>query len=199
MTYRFGENLLRNMTVAGSGLSLTPFRGGLYDVSVQPHHLYGDKAVRQSGCNPSEEGSEDGQTAGSTGLARAYRGLEAKRADAVGVLRSAWAARLHLSALAPTAGRLLFIGSFAVSVVNGVRYKIVPQLASFHQKGQLQACAGSITTMREMNAERWIHWHFLRRRSGSTCCLPRAGLVAVVGVSLDSPAPLRRQSALGST
>jgi hypothetical protein len=34
---------------------------------------------------------------------------------------------------------VLFIGSFAVSVVNGMRYKIVPFLAWFHQKAQLQA------------------------------------------------------------
>ena len=50
---------------------------------------------------------------------------------------------------------VLFIGGFAVSVVSGMLYKIVPFLAWFHLQAQLQARAGSIPTMKEMIAERW--------------------------------------------
>ena len=53
---------------------------------------------------------------------------------------------------------VLFIGGFAVSVVSGMLYKIVPFLAWFHLQAQLQARAGSIPTMKEMIAERWTRW-----------------------------------------
>lgn len=55
---------------------------------------------------------------------------------------------------------LLFIGGFAVSVVSGMLYKIVPFLAWFHLQAQLQARAGSIPTMKDMIAARWMRWHF---------------------------------------
>ena len=55
---------------------------------------------------------------------------------------------------------VLFIGGFAVSVVNGMLYKIVPFLAWFHLQAQLQTRAGSIPTMRDMIAERWTRWQF---------------------------------------
>lgn len=55
---------------------------------------------------------------------------------------------------------VLFIGGFAVSVVNGMLYKIVPFLAWFHLQAQLQARVGSIPTMKEMLAERWTRWQF---------------------------------------
>jgi hypothetical protein len=55
---------------------------------------------------------------------------------------------------------VLFIGGFAVSVVSGMLYKIVPFLAWFHLQAQLQAKAGSIPTMKEMIAERWMRWQF---------------------------------------
>ncbi len=55
---------------------------------------------------------------------------------------------------------VLFIGGFAVSVVNGMLYKIVPFLAWFHLQAQLQARAGSMPTMRDMIAERWTRWQF---------------------------------------
>jgi hypothetical protein len=55
---------------------------------------------------------------------------------------------------------VLFIGGFAVSVVNGMLYKIVPFMAWFHLQSQLQAKAGSIPTMRDMIAERWTRWQF---------------------------------------
>jgi len=55
---------------------------------------------------------------------------------------------------------VLFIGGFAVSVVNGMLYKIVPFLAWFHLQAQLQARAGSIPTMKEMIAEPWMRWQF---------------------------------------
>ncbi|MGK2952080.1 MAG: hypothetical protein ACSLEZ_06805 [Thiobacillus sp.] len=55
---------------------------------------------------------------------------------------------------------VLFIGGFAVSVVSGMLYKIVPFLAWFHLQAQLQAKAGSIPTMKDMIAERWMRWQF---------------------------------------
>jgi hypothetical protein len=55
---------------------------------------------------------------------------------------------------------VLFIGGFAVSVVSGMLYKIVPFLAWFHLQAQLQARAGSIPTMRDMIAERWMRGQF---------------------------------------
>jgi hypothetical protein len=48
---------------------------------------------------------------------------------------------------------VLFIGGFAVSVVNGMLYKIVPFLAWFHLQAQLDARAGTIPNMKEMIAE----------------------------------------------
>ncbi|MDP2266356.1 MAG: hypothetical protein Q8J70_07375 [Thiobacillus sp.] len=55
---------------------------------------------------------------------------------------------------------VLFIGGFAVSVVNGMLYKIVPFLAWFHLQAQLQARAGSIPTMKNMIATRWMRMQF---------------------------------------
>ena len=55
---------------------------------------------------------------------------------------------------------ILFIGCFAVSVVTGMLYKIVPFLAWFHLQSQLQAKAGSIPTMKDMIAERWMRGQF---------------------------------------
>jgi len=64
------------------------------------------------------------------------------------------------SAAYPLLLGMLFIGGFAVSVVSGMLYKIVPFLAWFHLQAQLQARAGSIPTMKEMIAERWTRWQF---------------------------------------
>lgn len=55
---------------------------------------------------------------------------------------------------------LLFIVGFAVSVVNGMLYKIVPFLAWFHLQAQLQARAGSIPTMKQMIDEPRMWWQF---------------------------------------
>ncbi|OZA14727.1 MAG: hypothetical protein B7X94_00505 [Hydrogenophilales bacterium 17-62-8] len=55
---------------------------------------------------------------------------------------------------------VLFVGGFAVSVANGMLYKIVPFLAWFHLQAQLQARAGSIPTMKDMIAERWMRGQF---------------------------------------
>jgi len=55
---------------------------------------------------------------------------------------------------------VLFIGGFAVSVVSGMLYKIVPFLAWFHLQAQLQARAGSIPTMKDMIPERWARRQF---------------------------------------
>ncbi len=55
---------------------------------------------------------------------------------------------------------VLFVAGFAVSVVCGMLYKIVPFLAWFHLQAQLQARAGSIPTMKDMIAERAKRWQF---------------------------------------
>ncbi|MHB0982391.1 MAG: hypothetical protein ACYC02_03315, partial [Thiobacillus sp.] len=69
---------------------------------------------------------------------------------------------------------VLFIGGFAVSVVNGMLYKIVPFLAWFHLQAQLQARVGSIPTMKEMLAERWTRWQF---RLHLTACALLVGAI----------------------
>jgi len=55
---------------------------------------------------------------------------------------------------------VLFIGGFAISVVNGMLYKIVPFLAWFHLQAQLQAKAGTIPNMKQMIDERWMRMQF---------------------------------------
>ena len=55
---------------------------------------------------------------------------------------------------------IVFLGGFALSVVTGMLYKIVPFLAWFHLQAQLQARAGSIPTMKEMMAEAGMRWQF---------------------------------------
>jgi len=70
---------------------------------------------------------------------------------------------------------VLFFGGFAVSVVAGMLYKIVPFLAWFHLQAQLQARAGSIPTMKEMIAERWMRWQF--RLHLAACVLLVAALL----------------------
>jgi len=71
-------------------------------------------------------------------------------------LRPAWAD----SDAYPLLLGVLFLGGFAVSVVCGMLYKIVPFLAWFHLQAQLQAKAGSIPTMKEMIAERRMRGQF---------------------------------------
>lgn len=70
---------------------------------------------------------------------------------------------------------IVFLGGFAVSVASGMLYKIVPFLAWFHLQAQLQAKAGTIPTMKEMIAERWMRWQF--RLHVASCGL----LVAAAG------------------
>lgn len=82
---------------------------------------------------------------------------------------------------------VLFIGGFAVSVVCGMLYKIVPFLAWFHLQAQLQARAGSIPTMKNMIAERRMRMQF--RLHLSACALISASvwwppLAAVAGGAL---------------
>lgn len=74
----------------------------------------------------------------------------------VAQLRPAWAD----SDAYPLLLGVLFLGGFALSVVNGMLYKIVPFLAWFHLQAQLQARAGSIPTMKDMITERWTRWQF---------------------------------------
>ncbi|MFN3750836.1 MAG: hypothetical protein ACK4SR_05655 [Thiobacillus sp.] len=70
---------------------------------------------------------------------------------------------------------LLFLGGFAVSVVNGMLYKIVPFHAGFHLQAQLQARAGSIPTMKEMISPRAMRGQF---RFHVAACLLLAGALA---------------------
>ena len=55
---------------------------------------------------------------------------------------------------------VVFLAGFAVSVVSGMLYKIVPFLAWFHLQAQLQARAGSIPTMKDMIGEPWVRGQF---------------------------------------
>ncbi|MDA8254778.1 MAG: hypothetical protein M0Z99_03915 [Betaproteobacteria bacterium] len=87
------------------------------------------------------------------------------------IIRPAWA---DSDAYALLLG-VLFFGGFAVSVVSGMLYKIVPFLAWFHLQAQLQARAGSIPTMKEMIAERWMRWQF--RLHLAACALLVAALL----------------------
>jgi hypothetical protein len=78
---------------------------------------------------------------------------------------AAWLAAQFSSAWAqsdayPVLLGVLFVGGFAVSVVNGMLYKIVPFLAWFHLQSQLQARVGSIPTMKQMIAEPAMRWQF---------------------------------------
>lgn len=81
---------------------------------------------------------------------------------------------------------VLFLGGFAVSVVSGMLYKIVPFLSWFHLQAQLQARAGTIPTMKEMIAESRMRWQF--RLHLAACALLVAATVwtqlAVVGGTL---------------
>jgi hypothetical protein len=70
---------------------------------------------------------------------------------------------------------VLFVGGFAVSVVNGMLYKIVPFLAWFHLQAQLQARAGTIPNMKEMIAQSWVRAQF--RAHLSACVLLAAATV----------------------
>lgn len=55
---------------------------------------------------------------------------------------------------------VVFLVGFALSVVNGMLYKIVPFLAWFHLQSQLQAKAGSIPTMKQMIPEPALRWQY---------------------------------------
>jgi hypothetical protein len=78
---------------------------------------------------------------------------------AVWLIAQVWPAWANGTAYPMLLG-VLFIGGFAVSVVSGMLYKIVPFLAWFHLQAQLQARAGSIPTMKDMIAERWKRRQF---------------------------------------
>jgi hypothetical protein len=72
---------------------------------------------------------------------------------AVWLLAQGWPAWADSDAYPLLLG-VLFIGGFAVSVVSGMLYKIVPFLAWFHLQAQLQAKAGSIPNMKQMIDEK---------------------------------------------
>ena len=64
---------------------------------------------------------------------------------------------------------VLFLVGFAVSVVNGMLYKIVPFLTWFHLQAQLQARAGTIPTMKDMIAPQ--HQRLQLRLHQAACAL----------------------------
>lgn len=85
---------------------------------------------------------------------------------------------------------VLFVGGFAVSVISGMLYKIVPFLAWFHLQAQLQARAGTIPTMKEMIHPGWMRTQFRLHLAAcallaaATFWLPLAGVAgSVLGVS----------------
>ena len=92
---------------------------------------------------------------------------------------------------------VLFIGGFAVSVVNGMLYKIVPFLAWFHLQAQLQARAGSIPTMKDMIAERWTRWQF--RLHLAACGLLAVGLALAIADAHGGRCWRCRRCCCGST
>ncbi len=99
------------------------------------------------------------------------------------VLAQLWPAWADSSACPLLLG-VLFIGGFAVSVVSGMLYKIVPFLAWFHLQAQMQARAGSIPNMKEMIAQRWMRWHFRLHLLACTllaCATIWPGLFAIPG------------------
>ena len=86
---------------------------------------------------------------------------------------------------------ILFIGGFAVSVVNGMLYKIVPFLAWFHLQAQLQARAGNIPTMKVMIAERRTRWQFRLHLFACTLLavavgVPQLAMAAGVALALSA-------------
>jgi hypothetical protein len=86
---------------------------------------------------------------------------------------------------------VVFLGGFAVSVVSGMLYKIVPFLAWFHLQAQLQARAGSIPTMKDMISEPWVRGQF--RLHLAACALlvaavlqPRLAIAAGCALGLSA-------------
>ena len=73
------------------------------------------------------------------------------------LLAQFWPAWAHSNAYPLLLG-VLFLFGFAVSVVAGMLYKIVPFLAWFHLQAQLQARAGTIPNMKQMIDEKNMRW-----------------------------------------
>lgn len=87
-------------------------------------------------------------------------------------LPSAWQ-----DALETTAG-IIFLLGFAVSVVSGMLYKIVPFLAWFHLQTQTGAKAGTIPNMKEFIADQRARWHLRLHALAVLCLLPAPWLPA---------------------
>jgi len=86
---------------------------------------------------------------------------------------------------------IVFLGGFALSVIIGMLYKIVPFLAWFHLQAQSQARAGTIPTMKEMIAARPMRWQY--RLHLAACALllaavpqPRLAIAAGCALSLSA-------------
>lgn len=73
---------------------------------------------------------------------------------------------------------LAFILGFAVSVVAGMLYKIVPFLAWFHLQAQTQARAGTIPNMKEMIPDAMARWHLRLHTTALLLLLPAPWLPA---------------------
>ena len=96
-------------------------------------------------------------------------------------LPSAWQ-----DALQTTAG-IIFLLGFAVSVVSGMLYKIVPFLAWFHLQTQTGAKAGTIPNMKEFIADQGARWHLRLHALAVLCLLPAPWLpasYALLGLAL---------------
>ena len=94
---------------------------------------------------------------------------------------------------------LLFLFGFAVPVVSGMLYKIVPFLAWFHLKTQTGARIGEIPNMREMIPDRLARQHFGLHLAALALLLPApflpspaARLVGSLGLALAAAGAIRQ-------
>jgi hypothetical protein len=81
------------------------------------------------------------------------------------------------------AAGMLFVAGFAVSVVNGMLYKIVPFLAWFHLQAQQGILAAGLPSMKDYLPERRAQGQFLAHLAALAClsAAPFAPALAVPG------------------
>jgi hypothetical protein len=93
----------------------------------------------------------------------------------------------------------IFLLGFAVSVVSGMLYKIVPFLAWFHLKTQTGARIGEIPNMKEMIPDKLARQHFQMHLAALALLLPApflpapaARLVGSLGLALAAAGAIRQ-------